>query len=46
MVSPRERRFKTHVGHFLAKRGLRNRVQAVLFAYEIAVVPARHRLAQ
>lgn len=29
---------KTHVGHVLAKLGARDRVQAVVFAYEAGVV--------
>ena len=33
---------KTHVAHVLMKLGVRDRVQAVIFAYEAGVVPARH----
>ena len=36
MVS--EATVKTHVGHVLMKLGVRDRVQAVIFAYEASVV--------
>ena len=29
---------KTHVGHIMAKLGLRDRIQAVVYAYEIGLV--------
>jgi DNA-binding CsgD family transcriptional regulator len=34
----REATGKTHIGHVLAKPGLRDRVQAVIFAYQTGVV--------
>ena len=36
-----EATIKTHVAHVLMKLGLRNRVQAVVFAYESGLVEAR-----
>jgi hypothetical protein len=36
---------KTHLGHVFAKLGLRDRVQAVVFAYEAGIVRPRRAAA-
>jgi DNA-binding NarL/FixJ family response regulator len=42
-LTVREATVKTHIGHALVKRGVRDRVQAVIFAYESGLVAARTR---
>jgi hypothetical protein len=32
---------KTHVGHIVAKLGLRDRIQAVVYAYETGLITPR-----
>jgi hypothetical protein len=34
---------KTHVGHIMAKLGSRDRIQAVVYAYEIGLITPRGR---
>jgi DNA-binding NarL/FixJ family response regulator len=34
---------KTHVGHIMAKLGLRDRIQAVVYAYEIGLIAPHTR---
>jgi DNA-binding NarL/FixJ family response regulator len=34
---------KTHVGHIMAKLGLRDRIQAVVYAYETGLIAPQNR---